>query len=192
MRRDVFDFACTGDSLTGGHYSREWQVDVAERLSLLSSRPVRNYNFGLNGTSTPWGLQRMPEIVALRPRAVVIAFGMNDCTAEGVTVSQYMENLRQMIVIVRQGSPQSAIFLMTMNPLATDLNVSGVTMRLTLPQYYEALRRTASEQRVGLIDNDRTWVGATSAEIPDGVHPLKSALLLNTIPNVVNALNRLL
>lgn len=184
MRRDVFDFACIGDSLTSGYASSDWQPDVVALLSLLSSRPVRNYDLGLLGTVSAWGLANLTPLINMQPAAALIAFGMNDCAA--VTLETYSETLRQMIVRVRQGSPGTAIFLMTMNPVTG--TSPAATARAQLPAYYQEMRTIARRDRVGLIDNEPLWGSPTTAQIPDGVHPIRSEVLRVTVPNVTSTL----
>jgi lysophospholipase L1-like esterase len=192
MRRDVFDFACLGDSLTMGWVEAAWQPHVVARLSMLTPRPVRTYDFGEGGSTAEGGLTRLQPLIDLRPQAALVAFGMNDSAYTTPTMADYAENLRLIIGRIRAGTPGTSIFLMTMNPIATNATTEVQTRHARLPQYYDALRVGARQQRVGLIDNEPQWRGSTTATIPDGVHPIASAVQQITVLNVVAALTPLL
>ncbi|PVE25438.1 hypothetical protein DC522_05960 [Microvirga sp. KLBC 81] len=194
MTRDVFDFACIGDSLTTGYVSRNWTAEVAALLSLTTFRPVVCYDLGLPGMMSDWGLANIGSVIQLKPKAVTIAFGMNDSDPPlNMPLAQYAANMRAMILAIRANSPGTAIFLMTMNEIAVDsTNPVLAGRKANVAYYYDALRTVAREQGVGLIDNHPQWRGKTLADLSDGIHPDLPALRQITIPNVTTALKSLL
>lgn len=181
---DVFDVAFVGTSLTyelvGG-----WVSNADSQMKTSTNRPVRFYNFGVPGATTATGIADIATPVRMRPRAIVIEYGMNDSyIPSGISVSAFSSNLGQIVDSVKTGSPNTRIFLMTMNPVVAprlDTNPDWAA-------YYQAIRNLSVSKSVGLIDNTPDWGSPTSAEIPDGIHPTVAKNIQIVVPNVLEAL----
>lgn len=100
--RGVGVIVCIGDSITAGQYlppDKAWP----QQLSRMTGRRVKNA--GVANETTRQGLERFPRHVQdVRPDALVIQFGLNDCnrwkTDRGLTRvsrSAYAANLREMV-----------------------------------------------------------------------------------------------
>jgi lysophospholipase L1-like esterase len=81
---------CLGDSLTDFGYPQELEKRISQPIA----------DFGFNGYTTADGLKLLPEIVALKPQAVIIELGGHDFK-NGESRSATAENLRQMIEAFR-------------------------------------------------------------------------------------------
>lgn len=165
----VYDIAFIGTSLTSNRVGG-WQSAFKQRLQLEATIDVRCYDAGTPGGTTADMYPLSVRAAMLRPRAVVIEAGMNDApVSQGISVAQFKTNVIAMIAQVQGLSPNSAIFLMTMNPVVAPPGSSENAARL--PDYYEALRELSVSEGVGLIDVEPLWGSPTTTEIPDGVHP---------------------
>ena len=188
---NVFDFACIGDSLTSGWSQdiglRQWKNEVASRLSVGLPVPCVPYDVGAAGQTSAWFVTNAWRAAALRPAAILIAFGMNDAaTGSGISLAQFKANISAGIATIKAASPLSRLFVMTMNPTIGDSAV-------TIPDpnsYYEKLREiSAEDQDVELIDNFPLWGSPTSVQFPlNGAHPSLAAMRPAVIPNIVSKL----
>jgi lysophospholipase L1-like esterase len=184
----VFDVAFTGTSLTSGRAAYDWKLDVQRRLQPGADREIRFYDLGLLGQASTWGLANIHHVANTRAKVAIIEFSMNDAfDAYGITLEQSDSNTRQMIQAIRSVSPNTLIYLMTMNPVAVT-----VTNRSTLSSRYAQYRTIAASENVGLIDNEPLWGTPSAEEIPDGVHPVALGQRRVLIPNVVATLQPLI
>jgi acyl-CoA thioesterase-1 len=90
--------AAYGDSLVAG-----WGLAPGDALSvrleaelLKRGRAVAVLDFGVSGDTALDGLDRLPDVLAARPRAVLLEFGANDCY-QGIPVEETTQALDQMI-----------------------------------------------------------------------------------------------
>jgi lysophospholipase L1-like esterase len=90
---------CMGDSLSAGGYPGH----LARRLSV----PVVDKSAG--GSRTPYGLRLLPEVLALRPQAVVLELGGNDFTM-GKGRRETRANLETMIRAIRETGAEVFLF----------------------------------------------------------------------------------
>jgi len=95
-------FAAYGDSLVAG-----WGLSDAEALParleqefLAAGKQWRVHNFGVSGDTSMDGLERLPEVLAARPRAVLLEFGANDCY-QGLPLDETRDALYKMITALR-------------------------------------------------------------------------------------------
>jgi lysophospholipase L1-like esterase len=191
MRRDVFDVAFVGDSLTSSPNTTDWQPAAMSALGRYTSRPTRNYDFGKPAQTTVYGLTQVAGMAALRPAVAVIAFGMNDSDSTGsINVTTFDQNIRQMVTGITGASPATKVVLMTMNPVVAGASTLA-SNRTQVPNYYAALRVVASDLHLSLIDNYPLWGTPTTATIPDGLHPIVSEQLRIIVPNVIATLSTL-
>jgi acyl-CoA thioesterase-1 len=82
-----------GDSLTRGEGASEGN-DYPAVLSRKLGVPILNY--GLNGDTTPGGLQRLATVLEQRPRVVLLCLGGNDGLNQ-TSISTMIDNLGSII-----------------------------------------------------------------------------------------------
>lgn len=181
--------AFTGTSLTSGQSSHDWQIDVMAALQAGTSYTLRHYNLGYPGRVVADGLADVGRVIAVRPDIAVIEYAMNDAyTANGISVETFKSSLEAIVDAIKSGSSETAIFLMTMNPAIAP----GASTVPNLAQYYQGVRDTAALKGVGLIDNAPLWGTPSSSDIPDGIHPIQSAVRAILVPSVTAALRPLM
>jgi len=90
--------AAFGDSLTAGFgvESGKSFPDAVQRLSDQAGYRYRVFNAGVSGDTTSDGVERMPEVIALKPAIVILEFGGND-GLRGLPVATTKANLARMI-----------------------------------------------------------------------------------------------
>lgn len=76
ISRDKRVVVCLGDSLTHGRVGHDWVADLRVR-----NPDWHVVNAGTNGEVTWQIVQRVDEVLALEPEAVVVLIGCNDCMA---------------------------------------------------------------------------------------------------------------
>jgi len=126
-----------------------------EKAFREAGKPVEAINAGVGGNTTADALARFEkDVLARRPDYVVIMFGLNDSwidvgkSVSRLTVEQYRDNLRQMIVSLRARGVQ--VVLMTPNPAIAPKY--GPERNVTLKPYVEAVRDLARAEKLELID----------------------------------------
>ncbi|MCK9458945.1 MAG: GDSL-type esterase/lipase family protein [Proteobacteria bacterium] len=158
-----------GDSLTYGWMVRRGFFDRA--VDALSGRfpqaKIDRINAGVPGDTAPGGFLRAATVLASKPDAIAIQFGLNDCYA-GVSPGEYDAAVRRIAdLAVRAGALP---ILVTSCP--TDLPGGPEAM----DPYYGALRALAAERSLPLADADAAWRAlpadrASELYLDDGVHP---------------------
>ena len=150
-----------GDSISTGCNASGWancapyqpayQDLLLQHLKECSSPNVTLTNLAVGGTSTPWGLTKVPEVVAAKPDIVLLAFGMND--SSGRSAAEYQTNMKAIMAAVRESSPETEFIL-----IATMLgNRDWITLNHDLfPQYRQALAELV-EPGVALADLTSIW-----------------------------------
>lgn len=146
--------AVLGDSIPAGHgegvgESRAWPALVARRLGV----PIKN--FSVPGDTTEKGLARLPEVLAERPRLVIVELGGNDMLGS-VDVQAMQRNL----VAIFSGIQKTGACVM--------YAAVPAPMRA---EYAEAWERACKENGVFYVPNimkgilsNRQWMG-------DTIHP---------------------
>lgn len=179
-----FDIACIGTSLTTGPNSGSWQAGIVARLTPGAPRPIITYDLGYGGwNSRDHGLANIGTVARLRARVVLIEFIMNDANINnGISVAESQSNHQAMIDAIKAASPGTQIYLMTMNPTV------GRSDRPNMVDYNAMYQSLAASNGIGFIDNYPLWDGATTVEIPDGIHPTAAAVATRTTVNVANTL----
>jgi lysophospholipase L1-like esterase len=147
LERGGFVVAGLGDSLTYGWMVRRGFFDRC--VDALSGRQaqaaISRINAGVPGDTAPGGFLRAAGVLAARPDAVAIQFGLNDCYS-GVSPGEYDAAVRRIAdLAVRAGSLP---ILVTSCP--TDLADGPAAM----DPYYGALRALAAERSFPLADVD--------------------------------------
>lgn len=150
-----------GDSISTGCNASGWancsphqppyQDLLLEHLRHTYSPNITLTNLAVGGTSTPWGLTRIPDVAAAKPDLVILAFGMND--SSGRTAAEYKSTMLAMIKAVRETQPQ-AEFILVASMLG---NRDWVTLKHELfPQYQKALQEL-TEPGIALADMTSIW-----------------------------------
>lgn len=184
----VFDIATMGSSLTAGNaVSRSWHRELRRSLVPGKATSIRTYNFGIGGADTNTGLAIVSQVVALKPRAVLIEYSANDCQ---LSFSVMRGKTIDLINALKVGTPTTGIYLMVMNPVVG--SGPSAVGRPNLPTFHQMYRDLAVSENVGLIDTAPAWAGVTVAEIPDGIHPLPNTNLARLIPGIVASLSPLI
>lgn len=159
--REAVSLVLLGDSISTGCNASGWancsphqppyQDLLLEHLKQTYSPNITLINLAVGGTSTPWGLTRIPDVVAARPDLVILAFGMND--SSGRSAEEYKSTTLAMIKAVRETQPQAEFIL-----IATMLgNRDWVTLKHELfPQYRTALQEL-TEPGIALADMTSIW-----------------------------------
>lgn len=191
-----------GDSTTAhrpGAVEKVTSVRLDEALQSIGSS-LSVYNAGIGGNTTRDALKRFEsDVLAHRPRVVVIGFGINDAavdvwkkppaTESRVPLAEYRGNLRAIAKMA--GEAGAKVIFQSPNPLRwtsrlRDLygkppydpdSESGFDEPV-LESYREAMRELASELSVPLLDVPRVWAaalaekgGSVDAFLLDGMHP---------------------
>lgn len=161
MDKDAVSIVLLGDSISTGCNASGWanvaphqppyQDLLLQHLKATYSPNITLTNLAVGGTSTPWGISRIPDVVAAKPDLVILAFGMND--SSGRSAAEYKSNIAEMINTTRESSPETEFIL-----VATMLgNSDWVTLKHELfPQYRNALAELV-QPGVALADMTSIW-----------------------------------
>lgn len=94
--------AAYGDSLLEG-----WGLSDKDALPaqleaefVRAGQEIRVLNFGVSGDTSVEGLERLPMVLAARPKAALLEFGANDCY-QGLPVEETLDALDKMIAGLR-------------------------------------------------------------------------------------------
>ena len=106
-----------GDSLTAGAgvpQSASYPADLA-RLMAQAHSSYRVINRGVSGDTTTDALQRLPAVIALHPRWVLLEFGGND-GLRGLPLSTTRAHLQTMIAALQKAGIHVLLVGMTLPP----------------------------------------------------------------------------
>jgi sialidase-1 len=191
-----------GDSTTAlrpGAVEKVASVRVAEALQAIGSS-LSVGNMGVGGNTTRDALRRLDrDVLAHRPRVVVIHFGINDAavdvwrkppaTEPRVPLEEYRENLRTMAKAIEDAGGK--VIFVTPNPLRWTSKLRELYGRApydpgseegfdapVLEGYRSAMREVAAECSAPLVDLPKVWSEALAAKggtvddfLLDGMHP---------------------
>ncbi len=161
QNKEAVSIVLLGDSISTGCNASGWanaaphqppyQDLLLRHLKETYSPNITLTNLAVGGTSTPWGISRVPDVVAAKPDLVILAFGMND--SSGRSADEYKSNTAEMIKATRESSPETEFIL-----VATMLgNSDWVTLKHDLfPQYRDALAELV-QPGVALADMTSLW-----------------------------------
>ena len=189
-----------GDSTTAPRGSVKVYAERVQTALQGIGSSLSVYNAGFPSNTTVQGLKRLKqEVLAYKPRVVVMQFGINDSavdvwrnppmTAPRVSLEAFLENYRAMITATQKQGAK--VILMTTNPLRWTSKLRELYGKppynadaedgfesLNLVRYNEALRKLATELKVPLVDVHGAYAGfaaknKTTVEelVPDGMHP---------------------
>lgn len=149
------DSISTGCNASGWAGSAPWQPAWQDlmllHLQAQSSPQVTLTNLAVGGTSTPWGITKVPEVLAAKPDLVLLAFGMND--SSGRPAAEFRTNIARMIADIRKVAPETE-FILVASMLG---NADWVTLKQDLfPAYRDALKELTAPG-IALADLTGIW-----------------------------------
>jgi acyl-CoA thioesterase-1 len=108
---------CFGDSITAGlgvdpavNYPADLQGDLDQ-----AGYRYRVVNLGISGETTKDGLERVEDVLALKPFVVLVEFGGND-GLRGLPIEASQKNLTQMVNQLRKGGTKVVVAAITLPP----------------------------------------------------------------------------
>lgn len=106
-----------GDSLSAGYGAPKGQSypDFLQQLLRQQNYPYRVVNLGVSGNTTTDGLERLDEVLTLKPRIVILELGGND-GLRGVPVADTRANLERMIIELQKAGIKIVLAGMTLPP----------------------------------------------------------------------------
>ena len=106
-----------GDSLTAGFGAEPGNSypDFLQKELDRAGLAWRVVNFGVSGDTTTDGANRVSEVLALKPRVVILEFGGND-GLRGLPIETTKANLEQMIVELKKSGAAVILAGMTLPP----------------------------------------------------------------------------
>ncbi len=189
-----------GDSTTAPRGSIKVYADRVNTMLQSIGSSLSVYNAGVPSNTTVQAVKRLQtDVLAYKPRIVVMQFGINDsaidvwknppATEPRVRLETYLANYRHMIATAQKAGTK--VILMTTNPLRWHSKtrelygkppynpdaVDGFESP-TLLAYNEVLRRLAQELKVTLVDVHAAYPAFAEKNktlitdmLPDGMHP---------------------
>lgn len=184
-----------GTSLSSGGNGKAWMDVVKGRLAAKYGDNLVRYTLaGKGGMWSTWGVKNFEDsVIAKKPDAVFIEFGMNDAFEEYATsVAVARLNLEYMIDRLRLYNDSCDIFIQVMNmPIG-----KSARYRPHLDAYYAMYRETAQEKNVTLIDHYPNWQAILEkgedtfkGYVPDGLHPNRKGGEEIIAPKILEVLN---
>jgi Lysophospholipase L1 and related esterases len=135
------DIIFLGNSITAG-------TDWAELLGNPNAR-----NRGISGDITFGVLERLDEVIEGKPAKVFILIGINDIQ-RNIPDTLIARNHRLMIQRIKAGSPSTKIYVQTLLPVNNEFTQfkNHYNKDEHIQFVNDALRKTAAEEKVTLID----------------------------------------
>ncbi len=125
-----------GDSIIAGHPAHYSFVEATSTTSLSSTIPyflktIGGYtyqNMGIGGQRTSQILARFSsDVIALKPRVVVLEGGVNDIANGTVTQSQFLANMEDMLDAIEADEYITHVFVLKILPWSNGTNVQMQT-----------------------------------------------------------------
>jgi len=166
-----------GTSLSSGDHGEAWMRVLNRTISSQYGDSLLSYSLaGKGGMWSTWGVQHLEDsVIAKKPDAVFIEFGMNDAFLKyNTSVAVARLNLLYMIDRIRLYSDSCDLVLQVMNmPIG-----KSAGYRPHLDAYYAMYREVAKEKDVFLVDHYANWQKILNQGesvfrqyVPDGLHP---------------------
>ena len=167
--KEAVSIVLLGDSISTGCNASGWahaaphqppfQDLLLQHLKETYSPNITLTNLAVGGTSTPWGISRVPDVIAAKPDLVILAFGMND--SSGRSAEEYKSNIAEMIRATRESSPETEFIL-----VATMLgNSDWVTLKHELFPLYRAALAELVQPGVALARRIASAVTASTKSL---------------------------
>jgi len=189
-----------GDSTTAPRGSVKVYAERVQTALQGIGSSLSVYNAGVPSNTTVQALKRLKqEVLAYKPRVVVMQFGINDSavdvwrnppmTAPRFSLEAFLENYRSIITATQKQGAK--VILMTTNPLRWTSKLRELYGKqpynadaedgfesLNLTNYNAALRKLATELKVPLVDVHAAYPAfaaknktTVEAMLTDGMHP---------------------
>jgi isoamyl acetate esterase len=163
-----------GDSITQGSYQTDF-AGWGGRMSNHLCRVADVYNRGFSGYNSRWALQALPLIIegiVADISIVVIFFGANDAVTsddvQHVPLDEYRSNIRSMIDMFR--AHNSAVSVIIVTPPPVDSCRWSTRHNSQVSTYADAIRSTALEKSVELVDLWEHPISFDAEDLDDGLH----------------------
>jgi alpha-L-rhamnosidase/acyl-CoA thioesterase-1 len=192
-RGESLRIALYGTSLSA---SGPWTSQLKTELDRRYPGRAKWINVSGSGQYSDWGAANIERrVIALKPDAVFLEFGVNDAVARfHCPVWKAKRNLERMVARIREKSPRTEVVLLTTNPVIGRLP-GDHSYRHDLANYFATIREVAYAQRTVLIDQEPLWArvldrgSATYRRwVPDGIHPSETGCRQVSTPTILAAL----
>jgi lysophospholipase L1-like esterase len=151
-----------GDSLTA---EGPWAALFRDAGSVL--------NRGIPGDTSGGVLQRLGEVTARKPRAIILMIGTNDLL-EGISSESAADNVAQILDRIHKESPDTAVTLQAVLPAAEAANPAFAGFVERARGYNARLRAVAGARAVQFLDYSASFAEANgqlrSDLTDDGLH----------------------
>ena len=159
MPRNEGSIVFLGDSLT----------DYVKFDELLPDLKIKNR--GIAGDTTVGVLNRIDEVVSLKPSKLFLLIGTNDIVFD-MKAEETVSNIKKIIEIFNEKSPNTAIYIQTLFPVNHNLGDSRRPHK-AIVEINDGLKKLSEEMNFVLIDTYSLF--AENGEMPerftiDGVH----------------------
>jgi acyl-CoA thioesterase-1 len=106
-----------GDSLTAGYGTNIGESYPDDLQRDLDARGYKYHvvNAGISGNTTKDGIERLPAVIALHPKIVIVAFGGND-GLRGLPIASTRENLSKIVSTLQAAGAKIVLGGITMPP----------------------------------------------------------------------------
>jgi acyl-CoA thioesterase-1 len=106
-----------GDSLTAGFGTNAGESfpDYLQRDLNAAGYHYRVVNEGISGNTTKDGVERLPEVLALHPQLVIVAFGGND-GLRGLPIATTRQNLQTIVATLQKAGAKVVLGGITLPP----------------------------------------------------------------------------
>ena len=147
-----------GDSITHGYGVNDpsksfyGRIDAIMRAGVYDN--VRTINAGVNGDTTDGALARIANVRAHDPDIAVIAFGLNDCQSDRITLLKFRQNLIRLIMAFPK---KTRVILATSNSFMDTGQDQWKELNASLDDYMDEVRKLSSEKGYPLIDVHSVW-----------------------------------
>lgn len=165
-----------GTSLTAAEGGKAWADSITQALNDRFHGLLTTINSAKSAMWSTWGVQNLEDLViAKKPDAVMIEFGMNDAFLPYHTsVAVARLNLNYMIDRIQLENPDCEVILQVMN-----IPTQGhLQQRPKIDDYYQMYRKVAKKRKLLLIDHYPHWKALLDQGldnylkyVPDGIHP---------------------
>jgi len=180
-----FQITVLGTSLS---HREIWPDALSMLLEVCLEVPVNVEVIAQPDANVIWGRGQAERVVDTSPDLVLIEFATNDADVfDGVSLKTSQQLHGDLIKAVREGEPEPAVILLTMNP------VSGLrgAVRPRLRAHNEQYRALSEIYETGLIDLTPRWRALANGDwSEDGLHPEESVAAEGIAPTVATYITR--
>jgi acyl-CoA thioesterase I len=158
-----------GDSLTNGWMVSQGFFDgfIDKLKNALPETKIISHNKGIPGDTAQGGLERLDQILKIKPDLLTIQFGINDCFSYH-NIGLYYEALEKIIKKTQKNG--------TVPVPVTSCPLSEMLEYAQVKPFYRAIREIGKDHEVKIADLEKYWLekagrGEVNMFLPDGVHP---------------------